>query len=96
GCIVPPTADLKPVVQKLHNTIRLETKTDTVIRTVIGNQDSKDEDLAENIVHTYNTVMHALPQEKNNIKRVYLKLTMGPAIDIENLPNKPEAKAHGA
>ena len=96
GCVVPPTADLKQIVQKLQNTIRLETKTDTVIRTVIGTQESKDEDLAENIIHTYNTVMHALPQEKNNIKRVYLKLTMSPAVDVENVPTTtPEEKTHG-
>jgi|SRR3989344_2779886 len=97
GCIVPPTADLKALVQKLHNTVRLETKTDIVIRTVVGTQDSKDEDLADNIIHVYNTVLHALPQEKNNIKKTFLKLTMGPAVDIERLPNeKPEVKAHGA
>ncbi|MDO8555611.1 MAG: hypothetical protein Q7R96_00365 [Nanoarchaeota archaeon] len=87
GCIIPPTADMKSIVQKLHKTVRLETKTDIVIRTVIGKQEQNEEEVAENILHVYNTLLHALPQERNNIKHLFLKYTMGPAVNIENLPN---------
>jgi ribosomal protein L1 len=36
----------------------------------------KDEDIAENILSFYNTILSLLPQEKNNIKNIFLKLTM--------------------
>ncbi len=100
GCIVPPTADLKPVVQRLHRTVKLETKNEPVLRAVIGNQQSKDEEVAENAVHIYTTVLHVLPQEKNNIERVMIKYTMGPAVEIGNLPKiqaeTKEVQQHGA
>ena len=91
GCIIPPTADLKPIVQKLQQTVRLETKTDIVIRTFIGTQESNPEHVAENALHIYNTILHVLPQEKNNIKHLFLKYTMGPAVDIERLPQETPA-----
>ena len=93
GCIVPPTADLKPVVQRLQKTVKLETKNEMILRAVVGNQQSKDEEVAENVLHVYNTVLHALPQEKNNIAQVLVKYTMGPAVEVGNLPKEQDAKA---
>lgn len=88
GCVVPPTADLKSLVTRLQKTVKLETKNELILRCVVGNEDMKDEDIAENIMHVYNTAIHAVPQEKNNIKNSLLKFTMGPAVDIENLPKE--------
>ena len=48
----------------------------------VGTQDMKDEDVAENIATVYDQLIHHLPAEKNNIKDVYVKLTMGKAIKI--------------
>ncbi|MEK6812872.1 MAG: hypothetical protein AABX86_02035, partial [Nanoarchaeota archaeon] len=75
-------------------------KNEPVLRAVIGNQQSKDEEVAENAVHIYTTVLHVLPQEKNNIERVMIKYTMGPAVEIGNLPKiqaeTKEVQQHGA
>ncbi len=92
GCVIPPTADLKNVVQRLQKTVKLETKNEMILRAVVGNQQSKEEEIAENVLHVYNTVLHALPQERNNIGKVLLKYTMGPAVEIGNLP-KEQIKA---
>lgn len=78
GCVVPGTAQLAPLIQKLQNTVKLQTKNDEVIRTVVGTDKMSDEDLADNILAIYNTLLTKLPQEKNNIKDVILKFTMGP------------------
>jgi len=37
----------------------------------------KDDDLAENILYIYNQVLHKLPEERNNIKNIFIKTTMG-------------------
>ena len=82
GCVVPPTADLKPVIEKLHKTVKVETKNEPTLKLRVGIESMKDEEIIENIHAVYNAVLHMLPQEKDNIKRVILKLTMGKPVVI--------------
>ena len=77
GCVVPPTADLTLVTKHLQTLIRLETKNEFAVKTRIGTEAMKDEDVADNAVAIFNTILHTLPQEKNNIKSVVIKTTMG-------------------
>lgn len=85
GCVVPPTAELKPLVEKLNKTVRLQTKNELIIKTVVGNESMKDEDIAENILFLYNQLLHLLPQEKNNVRNVFIKLTMGKPVEVKNV-----------
>ncbi len=83
GCVVPGSIpSLEPLAAKLQNTVRLQTKNETSVKASIGIESMKDDDLAENILAVYNTLLSKLPQEKNNIKYVAIKLTMGPMIKI--------------
>ena len=82
GCVIPPTAEVKPVVESLQKTVRLETRNEKVVKTVCGVESMKDEEIAENAFAVYNTIMHALPQEQNSIKNVMLKLTMSKPIIV--------------
>ncbi len=83
GCVVPgnmPT--LEPLAKKLQNTIRLQTKNETSVKAPIGLESMKDDDLAENVLAAYNTLLTKLPQDKNNVRYVAVKLTMGPMIKV--------------
>ncbi len=83
GCVVPPIIpDLKPIVTKLEKTAKLETKGESIVKASVGKEDMKDEDVVENILLVFNTLIHKLPQEKNNVKSVYLKLTMGQPVEV--------------
>ncbi|MEK6948536.1 MAG: hypothetical protein AABX19_04830 [Nanoarchaeota archaeon] len=82
GCVVPGTANLEPLVARLKNTVRLATKNDPIIRLSIGDEKMKDDDIADNILAVYNTLISKLPEGKNNVKYVGLKLTMGPLFKI--------------
>lgn len=82
GCVVPGTAQLAPLIQKLQNTIKLQTKNDETIRTVVGTDKMPDEQIADNILSIYNTLLTKLPQEKNNIRDIILKFTMGPVYTL--------------
>ncbi len=82
GCVVPGTANLEPITQRLKNIIRLQTKNELSVKTQIGNEKMDNDKLAENILAVYNNIIPRLPQEKNNLKYVALKLTMGPLIKI--------------
>jgi large subunit ribosomal protein L1 len=83
GAVVPgsiPT--LEPLAKKLQSTIRLQTKNELSVKAQIGLESMKDEDLADNILAAYNTLLAKLPQDKNNIKYTAIKFTMSPMIKI--------------
>ncbi|MBT4576935.1 50S ribosomal protein L1 [Candidatus Woesearchaeota archaeon] len=82
GCVVPPTADLKPLVARLQNLVRIETKNEQTIKTSIGSLALKDEELAANATAIYEYVVHHVPQEKNNIKNILVKTSMGKPVIV--------------
>jgi len=97
GCVVPPTIDLKPVANKLEFTTRATTKDEPIIKTGIGTENMKDEEIADNAFTVFNAILHAVPNEIHNIRSMFLKLTMGPIVEITNkgpvfkeIPKKPK------
>lgn len=89
GCVVPSNIpDLKPVIDKLRNTAKLQTKNELGIKVSVGKEDSKDEEIAENILAIYNQIIHLLPQEKQNIRNVFVKLTMGKSFLVGKKKNE--------
>jgi len=106
GGVVPGNVpSLKPITDKLRNTIKLQTKNELTVKTLIGNEVMKDDDIADNIIAIYNFVLHSVPQEKNNIKSVVVKLSMGASIEIgkeykkeelEVIVQKPRKKENAA
>ena len=82
GCVVPPNASLKALYERLQNTVKLSAKKITILQSMIGNEESKEEDVLENIKYIYNNVVHQLPQGENNVKSVFIKYTMGKPVKI--------------
>jgi len=82
GCVVPQTATLKPVYERLQKLVKVATKNEPAIKVMVGHEEMKEEEIAENILAVYNAVIHALPQEKANIKLMLLKYSMGPVVEI--------------
>lgn len=83
GCVIPGNIqNLEPLANKLQSTIRLQTKNELSVKAAVGQEAMKDEDLADNILAVYNTLLAKLPQEKNNIRYLAVKTTMGPLFKI--------------
>ncbi len=82
GCIVAPKTNLEPLKKRLENTVRLITKNSLVVQAPVGNENMQDKDVAENALSVYNAILHKLPNEENNIKSVFLKLTMSKPIKV--------------
>lgn len=82
GCVVPPNANLGPLVEKLRITIKIQAKTQPNIQTSVGTETMSDEELTDNIQAVYSNLVGKLPQEQFNIKNVYLKLSMSKPIKI--------------
>jgi len=83
GCVVPPNANLKVLKERLDKTIRVSAKISPMVQVGVGKENMKDEEIVDNIKTIYDGVIHRLPNEENNIESVYLKLTMGKPIKIE-------------
>ncbi|MBS3136403.1 50S ribosomal protein L1 [Candidatus Woesearchaeota archaeon] len=96
GCVVTPNSNLSQLAEKLQTTIRINIQKQPLVQTTVGSEDDDPEKVADNILVVYNSLLHALPGEKNNIRAVYLKLTMGKPIKIgtkqEDAPVKQKGK----
>ncbi|HLC88946.1 MAG TPA: hypothetical protein VJG49_02835 [Candidatus Nanoarchaeia archaeon] len=82
GCVVPPSANLEPLVKRLGTTVRLSAKKGTNIQCIVGKQDQPEAQLIDNILTVYQTVIKQLPNEAHNIREVLLKTTMGKPIKV--------------
>ncbi len=82
GGVVAPNANLKPLYEKLQRTVRATTKNAPLLQCSIGTEDMNNNDVVENALTVYNTVLPLLPNESHNVKNVYIKLTMGKPVKI--------------
>lgn len=83
--INPEKSEAESILAGLGSTIRVTNKKGKgipLVQVVIGNESMSAEEIAENAVAVYNDVLHALPGQKHNIKSVYIKKTMSPAVRI--------------
>jgi large subunit ribosomal protein L1 len=82
GCVVPPNANVKALCEDLQKTVRLQTKNELAIKCPVGVETMSDDQIKDNVMYIYNSLLRILPREKHNIKNALLKLTMGPAVKI--------------
>ena len=82
GCVVPPSANLEPLMKKLVTTVRLNAKKGTNLQCQVGKEDLPEEQIIDNILTIYQAVVKHLPNETHNIKNVLLKTTMGKPVRI--------------
>ncbi len=82
GCVITPETNLADLKNRLQNIVRIRTKNEPIIKTFIGIEEMKDEELADNLIAIYSALINSLPQEEGNVKNTGIKLTMGPLIKI--------------
>ncbi len=63
------------VKNKINHSIKLRLK-ESSLKVAIGKQSMKDEEIIENIIAVYNSVVKVLPRDKENVKNVEIKFTM--------------------
>ncbi len=78
--IISGDADI--LVKKLRNSVKVRVKDSPVIQCLVGKEDMKDDDVAENIESILNFLETKLPKGKHNIREVLLKFTMGKPIKV--------------
>ncbi len=80
---VPPTADFAKVVERLRKTVRVVAWKAPHVYCRVGTEDMDDKALAENINAVIKVLEDKLPRGLSNIKSVYVKMTMGPAVEVK-------------
>lgn len=73
---------IKDLIKRIESVVRVRTKEPT-IKLMIAKQEEKDEDIAEKALIIYNEVFKNLPRQKENLRSVLLKLTMGKPVKVE-------------
>ena len=74
--------DIRPIVERLRNSVKIRTKDKTVFSTKVGSTAMKPEQVAENIETIVKRIESVLEQGPLNVRSVFVKTTMGPAIRL--------------
>jgi len=66
---------IKELKNKINTSVKIKIK-EPSIKIPIGKQSMKDEEIIENLLAIYNTLIKTLPRNKENIKNIEIKFTM--------------------
>lgn len=67
--------EIEELRKKINNSMKIRIK-EASIKVGVGKQSMKDEEIIENIMAIYNSVLKSVPKDKDNIKNIELKFTM--------------------
>ena len=79
---VPPQAPIDAILERERRTVMLRSQNRPFVKCKIGKESMPDEELADNIESVLGNLTGALSRGPNNVKSIFLKLTMGPAIKV--------------
>lgn len=79
---LPPGGDPVPVINNLKRAVRVRSRDRPTFHTPVGTRDMEAADLAENLETVLRRVEAHLPRGRNNIRSVYVKTSMGPAVKV--------------
>lgn len=74
--------EIKGVIEKFEKIVRVKSK-EPSLKFSVGKENMKDEDISENILSAYNTILNVLPRKKENVRSVMIKFSMSKPIKIE-------------
>ena len=79
---IPPDANIEAIVNKLRNSIRIRSKDKPTFHCLVGREDMKPEDIAENVEAILERIESKLERGRMNIRSAYIKTTMGSAVRV--------------
>jgi len=80
---IVPTADPKPIIEKLKNSIMLMSTQNQAVQFTIGKEKEEDSVLKENYYAVINVLKNKFPHGVQNVKNIYLKTSMGKKIRVD-------------
>ncbi len=80
---IPQGTDIRPIVDRLRNSVKIRTKDKKTFSAKVGTTGMEPEQIADNVDAVMKRVESVLEQGPLNIRSVYVKTTMGPAVKVE-------------
>ncbi|MBW6517589.1 MAG: 50S ribosomal protein L1 [ANME-2 cluster archaeon] len=77
-----PDKNIEDIIKKAKNSIRVRSKDRLTFHLPVGRMDMDPEKLAQNVQSVIDRIEHKLEKGKHNIRSVYVKTTMGPAVKV--------------
>jgi len=74
--------EIAKLKERINSSVKIRVKEPSV-KIAIGRQSMKDEELVDNVLSIYNSLLKILPKERDNIKNVAIKFTMTKAKKIK-------------
>ncbi|MGB9845294.1 50S ribosomal protein L1 [Methanothermobacter tenebrarum] len=79
---IPATANPAPLIKKLRDTVKVRVKDQPLIHTTVGTEKMDDEKITENIESILDVLDRNLEKGRKQVKSMYIKTTMGPAVKV--------------
>lgn len=79
---VPPQAPIDAILERERRTIVLRSRDKPFVKCKVGRETMDDDEIVTNIESVLNNIMSSVKRGRNNIRSIYIKLTMGPAIKL--------------
>jgi len=77
------SGDVKTLVKNAKKSVRVRVKDAPVIQAIIGKEDMKDQEIAENAEAVLQFLEKRLPKGKTNIGMIMMKMTMSKPLKVE-------------
>lgn len=79
---LPPNVDVTPIIKRQRNLVRVRSRDRLTFHMAVGARDMEVPKIAENVEAVTTKLEQTLKDGKQNLKSVYVKTTMGPAIKV--------------
>jgi len=79
---LPPNVDIAPIIKRQRNLVRLRSRDRLTFHMAVGSRDMDVQKIAENVEAVTTKLEQTLKDGKQNLKSVYVKTTMGPAVKV--------------
>lgn len=80
---IPPTAPIETIIDRYQRLVRLRVRDQLVTQCRVGTEDMANDLLVDNIQAIFTRFEQRLPKGFKNIRRAYVKTSMGPSSKIE-------------
>ncbi len=79
---VPPQAPIESILERERRVVVMRSRERPFVKCKVGKESMPDDDIASNVETVLSNLNNSLKRGMNNVKSVYLKLTMGPAVKL--------------
>ena len=79
---LPPNVDIAPIIKRQRNLVRVRSRDRLTFHMAVGSRDMDAKEIAENVETVTIKLEQTLKDGKQNLKSVYVKTTMGPAVKV--------------